>query len=37
MKALNSVMTGTVALAKTIFGHEFIPLHRPVFEGNERQ
>ena len=37
MKMLDSVMTGTVALAKTIFGHEFIPLHRPVFEGNERQ
>ena len=37
MKMLDSVMTATVALAKTIFGHEFIPLHRPVFEGNERQ
>ena len=37
MKMLDSVMTETVALAKTIFGHEFIPLHRPVFEGNERQ
>ena len=37
MKMLDTVMTGTVALAKTIFGHEFIPLHRPVFEGNERQ
>jgi perosamine synthetase len=23
--------------AKLIFGDEFIPLHRPVFEGNERQ
>ena len=37
MKMLDSVMTETVALAKTIFGNEFIPLHRPVFEGNERQ
>ena len=24
-------------LARSIFGHDFIPLHRPVFEGNERQ
>ena len=30
-------MTATVALAKTIFDHEFIPLHLQVFEGNERQ
>jgi perosamine synthetase len=27
----------TVAFAKSIFGHDYIPLHRPVFEGNERQ
>ena len=27
----------TVMFARRIFGHEFIPLHRPVFEGNERQ
>jgi perosamine synthetase len=26
-----------VDLARTIFGPDFIPLHRPVFEGNERQ
>jgi perosamine synthetase len=26
-----------VAHAKSIFGDDFIPLHRPVFEGNERQ
>ena len=26
-----------VEQAKVIFGDEFIPLHRPVFEGNERQ
>ena len=37
MKIRDSVITATVDLAKTIFGHEFIPLHRPVFEGNERQ
>jgi perosamine synthetase len=27
----------SITLAKTIFGNDFIPLHRPVFEGNERQ
>ena len=27
----------TVAFARQIFGDGFIPLHRPVFEGNERQ
>jgi perosamine synthetase len=27
----------TVIHARTIFGDDFIPLHRPVFEGNERQ
>ena len=26
-----------VEQAKLIFGNDFIPLHRPVFEGNERQ
>jgi dTDP-4-amino-4,6-dideoxygalactose transaminase len=26
-----------VDLARDIFGPDFIPLHRPVFEGNERQ
>jgi perosamine synthetase len=26
-----------VELAREIFGPDFIPLHRPVFEGNERQ
>jgi perosamine synthetase len=24
-------------VAREIFGNDFIPLHRPVFEGNERQ
>jgi len=32
MKMLDSVMTATVALAKTIFDHEFIPLHRLVYQ-----
>jgi len=27
----------TVGFARNIYGDEFIPLHRPVFEGNERQ
>ena len=27
----------TVLFAKDIYGDDFIPLHRPVFEGNERQ
>ena len=26
-----------LAFAKNIFGDSFIPLHRPIFEGNERQ
>ena len=26
-----------ITLAREIFGDEFIPLHRPVFEGNERK
>jgi perosamine synthetase len=26
-----------IGLAKEIFGDDFIPLHRPVFEGNERK
>jgi perosamine synthetase len=26
-----------VDLVRDIFGPDFIPLHRPVFEGNERQ
>ena len=26
-----------VEQAKLIFGDDFIPLHRPVFDGNERQ
>ena len=27
----------TIAYAQSIFGDDFIPLHRPVFEGKERQ
>lgn len=34
---IDSISRETVAFAKSIFGEDFIPLHRPVFEGNERQ
>ena len=27
----------TVNMAHEIYGDDFIPLHRPVFQGNERQ
>ena len=30
------ILQETVSLARKIYGDEFIPLHRPVFEGNER-
>ena len=33
----DSISKETVAFARSIYGNEFIPLHRPVFEGNERQ
>ena len=29
--------TSTISFCRTVFGEGFIPLHRPVFEGNERQ
>lgn len=37
MKMQDSVTISTVAFAKSIFGNDFIPLHRPIFEGNERE
>lgn len=37
MVKINSISQETVMLARSIFGDDFIPLHRPVFEGNERQ
>ncbi|MDA9366594.1 LegC family aminotransferase [Pseudomonadales bacterium] len=37
MSKINKISSETVSLARRIFGHDFIPLHRPVFEGNERQ
>lgn len=37
MKKVKSLAKETVTFAQEIFGDEFIPLHRPVFEGNERK
>ena len=34
---IDRLIEGTLALSREIFGSDFIPLHRPVFEGNERQ
>jgi len=36
MDKINLISLETVAFAKKIFGDKFVPLHRPVFEGNER-
>jgi len=37
MKKIESVAKETVAFTRNVFGDDFVPLHRPVFEGNERQ
>lgn len=37
MKALSQLCTSFVGLARSIYSDESIPLHRPVFEGNERR
>jgi aminotransferase in exopolysaccharide biosynthesis len=37
MKNINLLAKDTVTFAQNIFGTDFIPLHRPVFEGNEKQ
>jgi aminotransferase in exopolysaccharide biosynthesis len=34
---IQSLAAATVSFCRLIFGGGFIPLHRPVFEGNERQ
>ena len=34
---IDRLIEGTLGLSREIFGSGFIPLHRPVFEGNERQ
>ena len=35
--SITKLSQDVIILAKKIFGNDFIPLHRPVFEGNERQ
>ena len=37
MKSNELLAEATVLFSRSIFGNNFIPLHRPVFEGNERQ
>ncbi len=37
MEKIDQISKDVVALARRIFGEDFVPLHRPVFEGNERQ
>ncbi len=32
---IKNIADGTISLAKKIYGDEFIPLHRPIFEGAE--
>ena len=37
VKNIESIAKETVKFTRQIFGDDFVPLHRPVFEGNERQ
>ena len=37
MKRAEVAAKETVSYAKNIFTDDFIPLHRPIFEGNERK
>jgi perosamine synthetase len=37
MVKIDLISQETVMLARSIFGYDYVPLHRPVFEGNERQ
>lgn len=37
MKTKDLIPEEVVTFARQIFGESFVPLHRPVFEGNERQ
>jgi len=37
MVKIDLISQETVMLARSIFGYDFVSLHRPVFEGNERQ
>ena len=36
MKKVKSFSSQLVSFSKSIYGNDFIPLHRPVFEGNEK-
>ena len=36
-KSIEALAKETVEFTRSIFGDDFVPLHRPVFEGNERQ
>jgi len=36
-KSIEHLGVEVVSFAKSIYGDDFIPLHRPVFEGNERE
>jgi perosamine synthetase len=37
MEKIDQISKDVIAFARRIFGEGFVPLHRPVFEGNERQ
>lgn len=37
MNAIDARFHPTVDFVRSIYGEEFVPLHRPVFEGNEKQ
>lgn len=34
---IQSLTASTVNMVRELYGNDFVPLHRPVFEGNERQ
>lgn len=35
MKKIHSVVKDVITFSKSIYGEEFVPLHRPIFKGNE--
>jgi perosamine synthetase len=37
MGKIDQISEDVIAFVRGIFGEDFVPLHRPVFEGNERQ
>ncbi len=37
MNDINKIAHLTIDLARKVYGNDFIPLHRPVFEGNEKK